>query len=110
MGDPARFVKLSDVEPRDLIANAEVRFVHTDNMTLAYWDFEPGGAVGTHSHPHEQVTNVIEGTFELTVSGALYQLKPGTVLVIPPHTEHSGKAITHCKLLDVFYPVREDYR
>ena len=110
MTSQARFVKLSDVAPKDLIPNAEVRFVHTDNMTLAYWDFEPGGAVGAHAHPHEQVTNVIAGTFELTVNGVTYRLEPGTALVIPPHAEHAGRALTACQLLDVFYPVREDYR
>jgi quercetin dioxygenase-like cupin family protein len=110
MGNQARFVRLSDVEPRDLIPNAKARFVHTEHMTLAYWDFELDSELGAHSHPHEQVSNIIEGTFELTVSGVLYRLEPGTAFVIPPHAEHSGRAITKCKLIDVFYPVREDYR
>ncbi|MFN2109166.1 MAG: cupin domain-containing protein [Anaerolineae bacterium] len=110
MEDQARFVKLSDIEPKDLIPNAVARFIHTDHMTLAYWEFEPGSTLGKHSHPHEQVTNAIEGTFELTVNGVPYRLEPGTACVIPPHAEHSGRAITQCTLIDVFYPVREDYR
>ena len=110
MGNKAEFVRLAEIEPKDLIANAEVRFVHTDNMTLAYWDFEPGGTVHAHAHPHEQVTNVIEGVFELVVEGEPHRLEPGTALVISPNAEHSGKALTPCKLIDVFHPVREDYR
>lgn len=110
MTNQARFVKLTDVEPRDLIPNATARFIHTENMTIAYWDFEAGGELGLHSHPHEQVSNVIEGEFELTVDGVPYRLEPGTAVVIPPHAEHSGRAITECSLIDVFYPVCEDYR
>lgn len=26
------------------------------------------------------------------------------------HVPHSGRALTDCRVIDVFYPVREDYR
>jgi len=37
-------------------------------------------------------------------------LDPGVVAVIPPSVGHSGKALTACRLIGVFHPVREDYR
>jgi quercetin dioxygenase-like cupin family protein len=63
-----------------------------------------------HSHPHDQVANVVEGKFELTLAGEPRVLEQGSAAIIPPNTPHSGKAITQCRLIDVFYPVREDYR
>ncbi|MBC7651963.1 MAG: cupin domain-containing protein, partial [Deinococcales bacterium] len=62
-----------------------------------------------HSHPHEQVSQVIEGKFQLTLNGEVRVLESGDIAVIPSNTQHSGLAITNCKLLDVFNPVREDY-
>ena len=59
---------------------------------------------------HEQVVNVLRGEFELTVDGETKHLKPNDVACIPSNAVHSGKAITDCYILDVFYPVREDYR
>jgi quercetin dioxygenase-like cupin family protein len=53
---------------------------------------------------------VQEGEFELTVAGQPIVLRPGEVLVIPSGVRHAGRAITDCRLLDVFNPVREDYR
>ena len=30
--------------------------------------------------------------------------------MIPPNAVHSGRAVTELRLMDVFSPVREDYR
>jgi quercetin dioxygenase-like cupin family protein len=37
-------------------------------------------------------------------------LTAGHYRVIPPDVVHSGHSITACKIIDVFSPVREDYR
>jgi len=46
----------------------------------------------------------------MTVAGETRLLEPGMVAVIPPEARHSGRALADCYILDVFYPVREDYR
>jgi quercetin dioxygenase-like cupin family protein len=102
--------ELSDLAERELLEGTEARFVHGETMTVAYWRFEPGVPLPDHAHPHEQVTNVMEGEFDLTVEGETRRLKPGSVVVIPPHAQHAGRAVTKCRIIDVFHPVREDYR
>ena len=104
------FLNLEDVELRELIPGFNVRFVHTENMTFAFWKVEAGSVLPEHSHPHEQVAQMIEGEFELTVDNETKVLTPGTVAIVPPNAAHSGKALTGCRIVDVFYPVREDYR
>lgn len=104
------FLKLSDVEGRELLEGAEARFVHSDTMTVAYWSFEPGVPLPDHVHPHEQVSSVIEGVFELTVGGETRCLEAGSVAVIPADVSHGGRSVTACRIIDVFHPVREDYR
>ena len=101
---------IEQVEGRELIPGTEARFVHSDRMTVAYWTFQPGIDLPEHSHPHEQITNIVEGEFELTVDGVVHTLTAGHFLVIPPDVVHSGRSITTCKIIDAFCPVREDYR
>ncbi len=104
------FLNLGNLTANEAIPGYHGKFVHTENMTIAYWEIEAGAPLPSHSHFHEQVANVIKGEFELTVNGETHILRPGSVAVIPANVEHSGRAITDCYLIDIFYPVREDYR
>ena len=54
--------------------------------------------------------NCIEGEFEMTVGEETKIYKPGMLVKIPSNVVHSGKAITDCKLTDVFCPCREEYK
>lgn len=110
MTSDATILNLDDVTSREMLEGAHARFVHTEHMTVAYWRFEPDVPLPAHAHPHEQVTNVIEGTFEMVLDGEPHRLEAGAAVVIPPDVEHGGRSITACRIIDVFYPVREDFR
>ena len=101
---------LTDIEPFEISRGFTARMFHTDTMTLAYVDIEAGAELPEHAHFHEQVANVLEGEFEFVLGGKTMVLRPGEVLVIPSNVPHSGRALTHCRILDVFHPVREDFR
>jgi quercetin dioxygenase-like cupin family protein len=104
------FINLEDIEEREIVPGYHARFVHAENMTLAYWRIEAGAALPSHAHPHEQVTRVSEGEFELTVDGETRILNSGQVALIPGNASHGGKAVSDCRITDVFFPVREDYK
>ena len=103
-------ISLNEIQPKEIVPGYRARFIHTNNMTFAYWDVKAGYTLPEHSHVHEQVANVLEGVFKLVVDGVEHIIEPGKVVVIPSHAKHYGTSITDCKLLDVFYPIREDYK
>ncbi len=104
------FITLNDVDIRSPFPGYNGRFVHSDTMSFAHWTIDAGAPLPEHVHPHEQVVNVIEGQYEITIDGETRVLDPGTVAVIPGNVPHSGRAVTDCRIIDVFYPVREEYR
>ena len=104
------FIHISDLTERQMIPGFHARMHHGEHMTVSFWDVDAGAILPEHSHPHEQITTIIRGTFEMTVGGEKKIVEPGDVAVIPPQTSHSATALTACYIVDVFSPVREDYR
>ena len=78
---------------------------------LSLVEFEPRAVVEPHSHPHEQLGMLLEGELTFTIGGETRTLQPGEMWRIPGHVVHSAVAGDKpVKALDVFHPVREDYR
>jgi len=103
-------LNLDHIEAREILPGYKGKFIHSDNMTLVYWDIEANAPFKEHSHKQEQIVNLLDGEFILTVEGEELKLKAGSVVTIPSNVKHSGLAITKCKMLDAFYPVRDDYK
>jgi quercetin dioxygenase-like cupin family protein len=53
---------------------------------------------------------MLEGKLKMQIGDKEVVLESGHVQVIPSNTPHSADALTACTLIDVFSPVREDYR
>jgi quercetin dioxygenase-like cupin family protein len=109
-GAAPTFARLSDLTEHEVFPGFRGRFVHSERTSHVYWTIDAGAVLPEHDHPHEQVVNMIEGELELVVSGEARVLRAGDVLAIPGGARHSGRALSRVRVLDVFTPVREDYR
>ncbi|HEX9828178.1 MAG TPA: cupin domain-containing protein [Flavobacteriaceae bacterium] len=101
---------ISEIKERELAPGIKGRYFHTDAMTIGFVDIEKGAILPAHSHFHEQTTQITEGQLEMTIDGVTQILKPGVITLIPSNIVHSARALTDCKVVDIFSPVREDYR
>lgn len=102
-------VNLDDLPDLEIAKGIFMRAVTAQFMTVAHVRLSAGSLLPEHSHHHEQVVNVVEGELELTVDGRSHSLVPGRVMVLPPNIPHSGRAVTDCRVVDAFHPVREDF-
>jgi len=107
MSEPIAWASLPETE---VIPGFHGRFAHSERMSFARWRIDAGAVLPPHAHPHEQVVHVFAGLMEFTMAGETSRVGPGMVLVIPPGVPHEGRALADAEVLDVFAPVREDYR
>jgi len=108
--DTSIFRHFNDINTKEIAPGFFSKLIHTDTNTINFIEVKAGCTVPDHAHIHQQCAFVIEGQFELTVNGTPQVLDAGLFAVIPSNVRHSGRAITDCKLIDIFSPVREDYR
>jgi len=98
------------IPPKDLVPGFTGHYVHGKDLTLGYVEIKAGNKLPEHHHVHEQITFIIEGELDMTIGGKSCSLTSGMYSVIPSNVPHSAIAKTDCKAIDVFNPVREDYR
>lgn len=102
--------KQEDLPLQEIFPGITGHLIHTDALTIADFRIAKGTVLPEHSHPHEQISTVLEGRFAFIVGGEESILFPGEVAVIPGNVVHSGTALTDCRIIDVFSPAREDYK
>jgi quercetin dioxygenase-like cupin family protein len=82
-----------------------------EKMMMSLATLQPHSVVAEHSHPHEQVGFVIEGRVTFHIGGESKTLQPGDMFRIPGNVMHGVVALDEgAKVLDIFYPIRDDYR
>lgn len=88
----------------------ERQMVVGENMLMCRFRFAPFVVTAEHSHPHEQMTLVIQGKVKFIISGEEHILKAGDVMHFPPHNRHGATMLDEeVVLIDIFSPIREDF-
>jgi quercetin dioxygenase-like cupin family protein len=80
------------------------------SMMVCEFIFDSNVTVPIHSHPHEQVGFIIEGTVEMNINGEKYILTKGDSYFAPSNVSHGAYTLEPAIIVDTFNPPREDYR
>ncbi len=104
------FFSESGLQSKQILEGITLRAVSGEKTMMTIFDFEKGAVIPPHSHPHEQITYIVEGELEFTVEGKTRILKKGDGVVILSGREHSARVLkAPARAVDAWYPRREDY-
>jgi len=112
MADKARLYTWDELPKEVVRAGVERSGFRGDDVLLVMNWLTPGMDVKPHSHPFEQIAYVVQGHMKFVVGDDVFEVGPGSVIRIPADVVHCGEPIGDEVVLnlDVFNPIREDYR
>ena len=104
------FVKNADVAFADLGGGVSRKILAYDKELMSVEvRFEKGAIGAMHTHPHVQISYVLEGRFEATIDGVTTVISKGDTYVTKPNAPHGVVCLEEGTLLDIFTPMREDF-
>jgi quercetin dioxygenase-like cupin family protein len=87
-----------------------LRAVAGNRTMITLVEFQPHAVLPRHRHPHEQISYVLTGELEFELDGKTRILTQGEGAVIPSNAQHGARVLDQpARVLDAWYPVREDY-
>ena len=82
-----------------------------ERLMVSLVELEPHSVVEEHAHPHEQMGMWLEGRAVFTIGDEQKTVQPGDLYRIPSNVKHKVVVLDQpAKALDIFHPVREEYR
>jgi quercetin dioxygenase-like cupin family protein len=101
---------IKSIPAKKLVPGITGYYAHGKELTFGYVEITAGSNLPQHHHVHEQITYIVEGQLDMEIDGKIVSLIAGMYCVIPSNVSHGAFAVTDCKAIDVFHPVREDYK
>jgi quercetin dioxygenase-like cupin family protein len=84
--------------------------VYGDKTLFTQFRLAGGKTLPSHKHPQEQTGYLVSGHINLIINGVRHDIRPGDSWNIKGNIEHSAEIITDSIAVEVFAPVREDYK
>lgn len=106
-----QFESFKSLKSFSLAEGASAQALFGEGAMLNLVELKPNAIVALHSHPEEQLGMILRGQMTLKVNGTDHVLGKMDCYTMPGGVEHEGIGGPEGALvLDVFRPVREDYR
>ena len=90
---------LSDLVKYQENAVVSSEIIKEDAGTVTVFAFDKGQGLSEHTAPFDALVNIIDGRAEVSISGKLFTVKEGEMIVMPANKPHSLKAMEKFKML-----------
>jgi quercetin dioxygenase-like cupin family protein len=90
---------LSDLVKYQENAVVSSEIIKKDAGTVTVFAFDKGQGLSEHTAPFDALVNIIEGRAEVSISGQLFTVEEGEMIIMPANKPHSLKAMEKFKML-----------
>lgn len=67
--------------------------------TVTVFTFDSGQGLSEHTAPFDALVQIIDGTADITIAGAVHTVREGEMIIMPANKPHSLKANPQFKML-----------
>jgi quercetin dioxygenase-like cupin family protein len=94
-----------------IFPGVHIRTCALEKLMVSLVELEPHSVVAEHAHPHEQMGMWLAGRAVFTIGDEQKTVQPGDLYRIPSNVKHKVVVLDQpAKAIDIFHPVREEYR
>ena len=90
---------LSDLVKYQENAVVSSEIIKKDTGIITVFAFDKGQGLSEHTAPFDALVNIIDGQADVTISGKLFTVKKGEMVIMPANKPHSMKAVEKFKML-----------
>jgi quercetin dioxygenase-like cupin family protein len=102
--------KLNEIPEEKVSDLFSRKFFTGEKITFAFLNIKKGCVVPLHHHESEQFSYCISGAMRFKIGGAELTLNAGEMVQIPSNVPHEAVATEDFTGIDVFSPIRVDWR
>jgi quercetin dioxygenase-like cupin family protein len=102
--------KLKEIPEEHVTDLFSRKFFTGDKITMAFLAIKKGSVVPLHHHESEQFSYCISGSLNFKIGGEELILRAGELVEIPSNVPHEAVATEDFTGIDVFSPIRADWR
>src|SRR5512136_1546619 len=73
--------------------------VYKKSGTITLFAFDAGEGLSEHTAPFDAVVLVLDGEVEITISGEIFHVGRGQMIIMPANRPHALKAVTKFKMM-----------
>jgi quercetin dioxygenase-like cupin family protein len=100
---------LNALQPQNVSGLYQRTLAQGQNLSVARLNVRKGAITQPHSHKHEEIIVLLQGSWAFHFPGKDVTLQPNQVLTIAPGVEHSSEVLEDVVAIDVCTPTREDW-
>ena len=103
-------IKSQDLKTEEMFSGVTRQIIGYDsNIMMVKVSFTKGSIGYKHQHPHQQISYILSGKFEVNIDGKMEILETGDAFIAPSNTDHELKCLDNGIIIDSFSPMREDF-
>jgi quercetin dioxygenase-like cupin family protein len=73
--------------------------IDKDSGTVTLFAFDEGQGLSEHIAPYDALVYMLEGQVAVTISGVIYHLNEGEIIIMPANQPHALRAATKFKMV-----------